>query len=124
MSRPARWAGRAHAKKTCQAGYYRNDRAPQPRTPPSEPTMRTGRLNERASQRRRSEARSEFGDKRSREQQGGTVTTRHLSARKTLVVLSGRAYPELADEIAADIGITVTSTTARDFSNGETFIKP
>src|SRR5215467_2604429 len=52
------------------------------------------------------------------------LSTRHLSARKTLVVLSGRAYPELADEIAKDIGITVTSTTARDFSNGETFIKP
>jgi ribose-phosphate pyrophosphokinase len=52
------------------------------------------------------------------------VTTRHLSARKTLVVLSGRAYPELADEIATQIGITVMSTTARDFSNGETFIKP
>jgi ribose-phosphate pyrophosphokinase len=52
------------------------------------------------------------------------MTTRHRSARKTLVLLSGRAYPELADEIAADVGITVTSTTARDFSNGETFIKP
>jgi ribose-phosphate pyrophosphokinase len=52
------------------------------------------------------------------------MTTRHLSARKTLVVLSGRAYPELADEIATDIGITITSTTARDFANGETFIKP
>jgi ribose-phosphate pyrophosphokinase len=52
------------------------------------------------------------------------MTNRHLSARKTLVVLSGRAYPELADEIASEIGITVTSTTARDFSNGETFIKP
>jgi ribose-phosphate pyrophosphokinase len=52
------------------------------------------------------------------------MSTRHLSARKTLVVLSGRAYPELADEIAADIGITITSTTARDFANGETFIKP
>ncbi len=52
------------------------------------------------------------------------MSTRHLSARKTLVLLSGRAYPELADEIAADIGITVTSTTARDFADGETFIKP
>jgi ribose-phosphate pyrophosphokinase len=50
--------------------------------------------------------------------------TRHLSARKTLVLVSGRAYPELADEIAADIGISVMSTTARDFPNGETFIKP
>jgi len=52
------------------------------------------------------------------------VSTRHLSARKTLVLLSGRAYPELADEIATQIGITIMDTTARDFANGETFIKP
>src|SRR5882762_7746460 len=52
------------------------------------------------------------------------MSTRHLSARKTLVLLSGRAYPELADEIAAQAGITVMSTTARDFADGEIFIKP
>jgi ribose-phosphate pyrophosphokinase len=52
------------------------------------------------------------------------MTTRHLSARKTLVLLSGRAYPELADEIAAEVGITVTPTTAVDFAASETFIKP
>jgi ribose-phosphate pyrophosphokinase len=40
------------------------------------------------------------------------------------VLLSGRAYPALADEIADQLGITVTSTTAREFANGETFIKP
>jgi ribose-phosphate pyrophosphokinase len=40
------------------------------------------------------------------------------------MLLSGRAYPELADEIAAELGVTVTSTTALDFANGETFIKP
>jgi ribose-phosphate pyrophosphokinase len=39
------------------------------------------------------------------------------------MLFSGRAYPELADEIAAHIGVTVTDTTARDFANGETFIK-
>jgi ribose-phosphate pyrophosphokinase len=52
------------------------------------------------------------------------MTTRHLSARKTLVLLSGRAYPELADEIAAEVGITVTPTSAVDFAASETFIKP
>jgi ribose-phosphate pyrophosphokinase len=41
-----------------------------------------------------------------------------------MVLLSGRAYPELAEEIAAQVGVTVTGTTARDFANGETFIKP
>ncbi|MDQ2750578.1 MAG: ribose-phosphate diphosphokinase [Actinomycetota bacterium] len=39
------------------------------------------------------------------------------------MLFSGRAYPELADEIAAHIGVTVTDTTARDFASGETFIK-
>jgi ribose-phosphate pyrophosphokinase len=52
------------------------------------------------------------------------VSTLQVSARKSLVLLSGRAYPALADEIAAELGITVTTTTARDFANGETFIKP
>jgi len=31
---------------------------------------------------------------------------------------------ELADEIAAELGITVMQTTAYEFANGETFIKP
>src|SRR4029079_3544022 len=40
------------------------------------------------------------------------------------MLISGRAYPELADEIARYLGVTVTSTTAFEFANGETFIKP
>jgi ribose-phosphate pyrophosphokinase len=46
-----------------------------------------------------------------------------VAGRKSLMLFSGRAYPELADEIAGHIGVTVTDTTARDFANGETFIK-
>jgi ribose-phosphate pyrophosphokinase len=52
------------------------------------------------------------------------MSTLHVAGRKSLMLFSGRAYPELADEIAAHIGVTVTPTTARDFANGETFIKP
>ena len=52
------------------------------------------------------------------------MSTLEVAGRKSLVLLSGRAYPALADEIAAELGITVTPTTARDFANGETFIKP
>ena len=52
------------------------------------------------------------------------MSTIELAGRKTLVLLSGRAYPELADEIAAELGITVMQTTAYEFANGETFIKP
>ncbi|HEV7206124.1 MAG TPA: ribose-phosphate diphosphokinase [Jatrophihabitans sp.] len=44
--------------------------------------------------------------------------------RKSLVLLSGGAYPELADEIASSIGVSVTPTTRREFANGELFIRP
>jgi ribose-phosphate pyrophosphokinase len=47
-----------------------------------------------------------------------------VAGRKSLMLLSGRAHPDLADEIAAQLGVTVTPITARDFPNGETFIKP
>ncbi|TAM92139.1 MAG: ribose-phosphate diphosphokinase [Jatrophihabitans sp.] len=40
-----------------------------------------------------------------------------------MMLLSGRAYPELADEIARHLGVTVTETTAYEFANGEIFIK-
>jgi ribose-phosphate pyrophosphokinase len=52
------------------------------------------------------------------------MSTLELAGRKSLMLLSGRAYPELADQIAKDLGVTVTPTTAREFANGETFIKP
>jgi ribose-phosphate pyrophosphokinase len=52
------------------------------------------------------------------------MSTLQLAGRKSLMLLSGRAHPELADEIAEELGVTVTPTTARDFANGETFIKP
>ncbi|MDP9118639.1 MAG: ribose-phosphate diphosphokinase [Actinomycetota bacterium] len=52
------------------------------------------------------------------------MSTLQVAGRKSLILLSGRAYPDLTDQIAAQLGITVTSTTARDFANGETFIKP
>jgi ribose-phosphate pyrophosphokinase len=52
------------------------------------------------------------------------MSTLQVAGRKSLVLLSGRAYPALTDEIADELGITITPTTARDFANGETFIKP
>jgi ribose-phosphate pyrophosphokinase len=51
------------------------------------------------------------------------MSTLQVAGRKSLMLLSGRAFPALADEIAGHIGVTVTDTTARDFANGETFIK-
>jgi ribose-phosphate pyrophosphokinase len=52
------------------------------------------------------------------------MSTLQVAGRKSLVLLSGGAYPELADEIARHIGVTVTETTRRQFANGELFIRP
>jgi ribose-phosphate pyrophosphokinase len=52
------------------------------------------------------------------------MSTLQVAGRKSLVLLSGGAYPELADEIAQHIGVTVTPTTRREFANGELFIRP
>jgi ribose-phosphate pyrophosphokinase len=44
-------------------------------------------------------------------------------SRKSLMLFSGRAYPELADEIARTVGVTVTPTSAYDFANGEIYVR-
>ena len=42
---------------------------------------------------------------------------------KKLMLFSGRAYPELAQEVAENLGIEPTPTAAYDFANGETFVR-
>ncbi len=42
---------------------------------------------------------------------------------KRLLLFSGRAFPELAREVAGCLGIEPTPTTLRDFSNGEIFVR-
>ena len=46
-----------------------------------------------------------------------------VPTQKRLVLLAGRSYPELADEVAAQLGIPISPTTAYDFANGEIFIR-
>jgi len=46
-----------------------------------------------------------------------------LSSEKRLRIFTGRAYPELADEVAAELGIPITPTSAFDFANGEIFVR-
>ena len=43
--------------------------------------------------------------------------------RKNLMLFSGRAHPELADQVAKELDIHVTAQTARDFANGEIFVR-
>ena len=45
------------------------------------------------------------------------------SASKTLVIASGRAHQDLAQEVAEILGTEVVPTTAYDFANGETFVR-
>jgi ribose-phosphate pyrophosphokinase len=47
-----------------------------------------------------------------------------MDNRKSMTLFSGRAFPELAEEIAGHIGMRVTPMTARDFANGEIFVRP
>jgi ribose-phosphate pyrophosphokinase len=43
--------------------------------------------------------------------------------RKSLMLFSGRAFPELTDEIGAALGVAPTPTDAYDFANGEIFVR-
>jgi ribose-phosphate pyrophosphokinase len=42
---------------------------------------------------------------------------------KKLMLFAGRAYPELAEEVAAELGADLTPTSAYDFANGEVFVR-
>ena len=43
--------------------------------------------------------------------------------RKNLMLFSGRAHPELADQVAKELDVAVTAATSRDFANGEIFVR-
>ncbi|PKK15393.1 ribose-phosphate diphosphokinase [Thermomonospora sp. CIF 1] len=45
------------------------------------------------------------------------------SGEKKLMLFSGRAHPELAKEVAANLHVELTPTAAYDFANGETFVR-
>ncbi len=42
---------------------------------------------------------------------------------KNLMVFSGRAHPELADDVAAALGTGLVGTSAYDFANGEIYVR-
>ena len=45
------------------------------------------------------------------------------SGAKKMLLVSGRAYPELAEEVASCLGIKPTPTKLFDFANGEIFVR-
>lgn len=42
---------------------------------------------------------------------------------KNLMVFSGRAHPELAEEVAQELGVDLVETKSLDFANGETYVR-
>src|SRR4051794_27467191 len=50
----------------------------------------------------------------------GSITAEN---RKSLMLFSGRAFPQLAEEIGAVLGVDPTPTDAYDFANGEIFVR-
>jgi ribose-phosphate pyrophosphokinase len=42
---------------------------------------------------------------------------------KRLVLLAGRSHPELAGEVASELGVPLSPTSAYDFANGEIFVR-
>ena len=51
------------------------------------------------------------------------TSTIKTSSEKKLMLFSGRAYPELADEVADYLGTEVVPSSAYDFANGESFVR-
>ena len=51
------------------------------------------------------------------------MTGKKVESHKDLKVFSGRAHPELAEQVASELGIELVPTTARDFANGEIFVR-
>jgi ribose-phosphate pyrophosphokinase len=49
----------------------------------------------------------------------GIETTGH----KTLMLFSGRGYPELAEEVGRELGSELAPTTIYDFANGEIYVR-
>jgi len=51
------------------------------------------------------------------------VTFIKTTGQKKLMLFSGRAHPEFATAIAAELGISLTPTAAYDFADGEIFVR-
>ena len=45
------------------------------------------------------------------------------TTQKNLMIFSGRAHPELADQVALELGTDLVPTTAYDFANGEIYVR-
>ncbi len=46
-----------------------------------------------------------------------------MDSHKSMLLFTGRAFPELAEEVAVELGVTPVPTSAYDFANGEIFVR-
>ena len=51
------------------------------------------------------------------------MTHIRTTGKKTLMLFSGRAHPDLAEEVAADLGVSPVPTKFMTFANGELYIR-
>lgn len=51
------------------------------------------------------------------------MTAHWKQNQKNLMLFSGRAHPELAEAVAKELNVDVTPMTARDFANGEIYVR-
>ncbi|WP_336660988.1 ribose-phosphate diphosphokinase [Leucobacter sp. USHLN153] len=51
------------------------------------------------------------------------MSTIEMAGQKKLVLITGRAYPELAEQVAAELGAELVPTDARTFANGELYAR-
>ena len=51
------------------------------------------------------------------------MAEKSVPTQKRLVLLSGRAHPDLAASVASELGVDLSPTLAYDFANGEIFIR-
>jgi ribose-phosphate pyrophosphokinase len=52
-----------------------------------------------------------------------TMIAKSGTPKKNLMFLSGRAHPELAEEVAKHLNVSITPQSAYDFANGEIFVR-
>jgi len=51
------------------------------------------------------------------------VTGIRTQNEKRMVLIAGRSHPELADEVASELGVEIVPTQSYDFANGEIFVR-
>ncbi|MBR7831998.1 ribose-phosphate diphosphokinase [Actinospica durhamensis] len=51
------------------------------------------------------------------------MTGIEAAGQKKLMLFSGRAHPELAEAVARELGVELAPTQARDFANGEIYVR-